>query len=137
MDTGVFALALENFDKKYRIPPGKKSTIVEPPNLATNEEKIDFFRGWFAGDGSVTVDRKRPRLELWSKSRKLLKWFREVLEQNGIESRIFYHKRKDQYLLSIGRIGDVINFYEKIVIPHPEKQEKLKFLVSRFLPPAI
>jgi len=38
--------------KKYRIPPGKKSTIVEPPHLTTNEEKIDFFRGWFAGDGS-------------------------------------------------------------------------------------
>lgn len=51
----------------------------------------------------VTVDRKRPRLELWSKSRKLLKWFREVLEQNGIESRIFYHKRKDQYLLRENR----------------------------------
>ena len=115
---------------KYNIPSGAKSKTIKPPNNLSRTDKIDFLRGWIAGDGSVTNERGRPKIEIWSKSNEMLGWFKNVLEKNGIESRLFYARKKDEYILRIGKKDSVKMFLNTISIPHPSKQEKLLTLCS-------
>jgi len=111
---------------KYNIPAGAKSMSIVPPKGLLPEAEIDFLSGWMAGDGSVTKDRTRAKLEIWSKSKSMMLWFGEVLLKNGIKSRMFFEKTKKEHILRIGRKEDVFLFYKKIKIPHPEKQAKLE-----------
>jgi DNA-binding transcriptional regulator WhiA len=116
--------------ESYNIPCGKKSKIIKPPDNLSKKDKIDFLRGWIAGDGSVTNDRNKPKIEIWSKSNEILKWLSIVLSENGIESNLFYARKKKEYILRIGKQNSVKLFSEKISIPHPFKQEKLLTLCS-------
>lgn len=115
---------------KYNIPPGAKSRTIKPPKLSELDEKIDFLRGWISGDGSVTRDRTRAKIEIWSKSLKILNWFKDVLLTMGINSRLFEERNKREYILRIGRKDDVELFYRKVKIPHPKKQEKMESFFS-------
>jgi hypothetical protein len=115
---------------EYNIPCGAKSKTIKPPINLSEKDRIEFLRGWIAGDGSVTRDRSKPKIEIWSKSNKILTWFEEVLKDVGIESRIFFDKKKDEYILRIERRSSVKLFLEKIPIPHPSKQERLLTLCS-------
>ena len=112
----------------YKIPVGRKSNIIQPPENLSLEDKIDFLRGWIAGDGSVTNERKRTKIEIWSKSKEILEWFREVLHEVGLESRMFLDRKKNEFILRIGKQNSVKLFYQRISIPHPEKQNKLNSL---------
>jgi len=77
------------FQEKFNIPVGSKSERIKPPNSLLNEkEKLEFLAGWIAGDGSITNDRGRPKIEIWSKSFDILNWFGKVLIEKGISSRI-------------------------------------------------
>lgn len=118
------------FQNKYNIPKGKKSAIITSPKLSKNKEKIDFFRGWFAGDGCVTKDRNRPRLFIWSKSEFIIQWFKEILSENNIESKIWFSKLKGEFILGINKMDAIKTFQKKIIIPHPKKQEKLFLLLD-------
>lgn len=111
---------------KYNIPAGAKSMSIKPPIGLLPAEEIDFLSGWIAGDGSVTKDRTRTKIEIWSKSKPMMLWFKKVLLKNGIQSRMFFEKNKEEHILRIGRKEDVFLFYKKIRIPHPEKQAKLE-----------
>lgn len=117
--------------EKYSIPSGAKSTRIQPPELGNFLARIDYFRGWVAGDGSVTNDRERPKIEIWSKSRNMLLWFKQLLSEINIESKFFVDKKRDKYILRIGKKQAVMDFYRKIIIPHPKKQRKLKEMVSK------
>jgi intein-encoded DNA endonuclease-like protein len=103
--------------------------VIEPPNLP-QEERLDFFRGWIAGDGSVTTEKGKPKIELWSKSEKMIKWFEEVLANNEIESRIYEERNKKEFILRVSKKEDVKKFYSLIKIPHPRKQQRLIDLCS-------
>ncbi len=116
-------------NKKYNIPSGAKSITIQPPNLNSLEEKNSYLSGWIAGDGSVTVDRTRVKIEIWSRSEVMISWFREVLKENGIESKIFKESNKNEFILRIGKKSEVMTFYEKIEIPHPRKQNRLRSLL--------
>ncbi len=116
--------------EEYRIPAGAKSYSINPPDLMELGRKIDYFRGWVAGDGSVTRDRTRAKIEIWSKSLVMLEWFKDILKEMKIKSRIFIEKKKKEYILRIGRKEDVEKFHDYIEIPHPEKQNKLEILLS-------
>ena len=115
---------------KFNIPKGKKSSKIKPPDLKTNKAKIDFLRGWFAGDGSVTTDKSRPRLEIWSNSKEIIFWIKEVLEENQIYPRIHFAKKTKQFLLDIKKRESVKTFHKIIEIPHPNKENKLNALLS-------
>ena len=119
----------ETLQKKFNIPSGKKSDRIKPLNSLSNEEKIGYMLGWIAGDGSVTTDRGRVKIEIWSKSSEILRWFKEILEENGIESRIWKSK-EDDFILRIGKKSAVQKFHEKWEIPHPEKEKKLTKLLN-------
>lgn len=57
------------------INPGKKSDIVDFPQLATDELKLNFIRGYFDGDGSIqkfTVDKRKRNCSISSNSDKML-----------------------------------------------------------------
>ena len=120
---------MRNLNRNYNIPIGKKSTTIKPPNL-TREEGLDFFRGWVAGDGSVTTEKGKPKIELWSKSEQMINWFKQVLDEHEIESRIYIERNKNEFILRVSKKQAVKNFYSLIEIPHPKKQEKLNKLCS-------
>ena len=112
-------------NKVYGIPRGKKSTI----KLSIPEkEMIDFILGWIAGDGSITVDRERPKIEIWSKDIRLIKVFRKFLSKKGIESSIF-KTSNNRFILRISKIDSVKKF-SRYRIPHPAKARKLKCLLA-------
>jgi DNA-binding transcriptional regulator WhiA len=115
---------------KFGIPAGAKSKIIGPPDLDSAKDEIDFLRGWIAGDGSVTTDQGRAKIELWSKSLNILSWFKHLLERKGIESRLFYDRKKREHILRIGKRNAIKLFYSTISIPHPKKQRKLHFLLA-------
>ena len=123
------AILWRELNRKYNIPSGAKPISIQPPNLNFIEEKNSYLSGWIAGDGSVTIDRTRVKIEIWSKSSSMISWFREVLKENGIESKIFEERNKNEFILRIGKRSEVMKFYEKIEIPHPKKQNKLRSLL--------
>ena len=116
--------------KKFRIPKGSKSKIIKPPLNLSLQEKIDYLRGWIAGDGSVTIDRTRVKIEVWSKNLDIILWFKCVLKEIGIDTRVFYEKNKKEHILRIGRKGPLRVFHTRIEIPHPRKERKLEALLS-------
>ena len=118
-----------NFNKNYNIPIGAKSLTIEPPELP-KEERLDFFRGWTAGDGSVTTEKGKPKIELWSKSEKMINWFQQVLADYEIESRVYIERNKKEFILRVSKRDAVREFHRLIEIPHPRKQEKLIRLCS-------
>ena len=120
---------VRKFNNKYAIPIGRKSDTILPADL-DQKESLNFLCGWIAGDGSVTTDRKRPKIEIWSRSRAIIEWFRCILEKEGIESRIFEERHKNEFILRIGKKESVIKFHEKAQIPHKRKQDKLSALCS-------
>jgi hypothetical protein len=119
---------LKKLQKEYGIPRGKKDKI-NLPKLSTRKE-IDFLLGWIAGDGSVTNDRTRAKIEIWSKDNDLLKRFHRILLKRNINSTMF-SATNNRFILRIGKIKDVKKF-SKYKIPHPKKRRKLK----AFLAPA-
>jgi len=123
------AKLVKEFNSKYAIPIGRKSDTIMPAIL-DQKESLDFLCGWIAGDGSVTTDRKRPKIEIWSKSKAIIEWFGNVLEKEGIESRIFEERRKKEFILRVGKKESVVKFYRKARIPHKRKQDRLSALCS-------
>ena len=123
--------------EKYKIPPGKKSIKIEPPDALSNEEEVDYLRGWFTGEGSPTkeVHHKngkiytQPKIELWVKNEKITKWIGKILSKLNISSSVYYDKKKEQYLTVIRKIESLKLFKEKIGFAHPEKERKFKNLL--------
>lgn len=115
----------------YSIPSGAKSLTIEPPKLEGIEQKIDFIGGWIAGDGSVTVDRTRPKLEVWSKSLSMLVWIRSVLIELNIKSMIFHARRRNLHILRVGQKAAVLELHRRLIIPHPGKERRLSTLCSK------
>ncbi|MEM5790829.1 MAG: LAGLIDADG family homing endonuclease, partial [Candidatus Aenigmatarchaeota archaeon] len=96
----------EKLNKIYGIPRGKKSRI----NLSIHEREVmDFILGWIAGDGSITVDRERPKIEIWSKDIRLIKFFQKFLFKKKIESSIF-KAFNNRFILRISKIDSVKRF---------------------------
>jgi DNA-binding transcriptional regulator WhiA len=116
--------------EKFKIPSGKKSEVDIIPEIDEIKDKIDFIRGWFSGDGSVTTDRGRPRLTIWSKSRGILGWIQQVLKELKIDSKIWFGKTRSKWLLTIGKQNSIKRFYKLIEIPHPKKERKLISLLN-------
>jgi len=121
----------EVLHNKLKIPLGKKSNIDIIPEIENSKDKLDFLRGWFAGDGSVTTDRGRPRLIIWSKSRGILEWMQNVLKENCIESNIWFARKRNKWLLTIGKQESIKKFHEIMEIPHPKKERKLILLLNK------
>ena len=116
----------KQFVNKYNIPPGSKSRTIKPPQNLTLDESMDFLCGFIAGDGSVTHDRTRPKIEIWSKSKELIIWFSLVLKKAHIQSRVFEDRKRSKFLVRIGKKEEFKKFSERYEIPHPQKQLRLR-----------
>ena len=115
--------------EKFKIPIGAKSGSINPPKNLDLKESLEFLSGWIAGDGSITTDRKRVKIEIWSKSINMLKWFSLILKQVGVSSRIWSASR-NRFILRIGKKDDICRFHKIIKIPHPRKENKLNHLLK-------
>ena len=116
---------------EYNIPSGAKSISITPPIGLDKKDKIDFLLGWIAGDGCVTNERTRAKIEIWSRSEKMITWFQKILDDNEIETRISKERKKKEHILRIGKQNMVRDFYKKFIIPHPKKQRRLRELLSQ------
>ncbi len=123
------AKLVKQLNKVYNVPIGNKSATIVPPNI-NQKESLEYIGGWIAGDGSVTIDRTRPKIEIWSKSSAIIHWVKDILEKETIESRLFTEKKKNMFILRIGKKEAVKKFYSKVIIPHHRKQIRLQQLCS-------
>jgi hypothetical protein len=117
---------LKRLEKEYGIPRGKKNGI-KLPKLSSRKE-MEFLLGWIAGDGSVSNERKRPKIEIWSIDRKLLIRFQRILLNRNISSSMF-DTSNNRSILRISKTKDVKRF-SKYTIPHPKKNRKLRTLLA-------
>ncbi len=115
----------------YCIPRGKKSETIDLPNIKFNE-KLDFIKGLFSRDGSISFDtknnKKYPQIIFWSKSNNLVINLKNFLEDLGIKCGLNFTESKDQYRLTIRERNSLIIFKKKIGFIHPEKQRRLDSL---------
>jgi len=89
------------------IPFGKKSDKVTIPSKIFSNERLAkcFIRGLFDADGCV-VNRKRKhekRIELFSKSRKLIEQLSIFLSNLGINNSVRFVKRDKGFIISISK----------------------------------
>ena len=85
---------------KNKVPHGKKSDIIEPPD---NVDKISHIRGLIDADGSlgITSDGK-PFISLCTSSEKIKEYFCNFVEEiTGVKSVIKRNKRDDVYNICI------------------------------------
>lgn len=113
-------------NKLYGIPRGKK-TSINLPKLPPRK-MMNFILGWIAGDGSVTTDRGRPKIEVWSKDGRIIQRFGKFLSQKKISSSIF-KASNGRFILRIGK-SQAVKKFSRYNIPHPAKARKLKRLLA-------
>lgn len=117
---------------------GKK----EIPDFITSNRELSkiFLRIFFGAEGSISIDRKYPKIEISTTTKKLQEQLQQMLLSLGIRSRIYsngIHIREKEsvkrFIKEIGvapvfRIGrgkfagmkkvDVLNFYLKYMSSH-------------------
>lgn len=126
-------------NEKFRIPAGKKSDILVPPDISGEEEIKSFLMGLFDGDSTIHTrkmrNKKVPRIRVMSTSSNILVWIKEQLGKFGINSgSLFSDKphgfgkkicyRLEIYGSAVKKFNDSIGYF------HPEKSEKIKNLIS-------
>ena len=102
---------VEYLNKRFKIPTGKKSSIIRIPEVISNnieEVKSNFLRGVIDGDGSI---KKNVGIELSSSSELFLEDIKLLLDSLSINSRKI-SKGKTCYIMSLGRIENLTRLYE-------------------------
>ncbi len=128
----------QKLTKEYAIPVGKKAETIIPPSNLDEADQIDYIRGWFAGEGSVSRDVHiengkayfTPEIMLWVKNKSISEWIYNFLNAMEIKAKFFYSAKKQQFLVIIRERKSVILFMEKIGFAHPEKAQKLKNILQ-------
>jgi hypothetical protein len=118
----------------------QSSSILNIPNI-DNSLISHFIRGFFDGDGSISISAKRPnlrRVEICSASKSFLFQIKNIIESNNINCPIFRRKNNNPsalYVLEWINIQDVTNLgkflYKDCTIYLNRKKEKfdtLKFI---------
>lgn len=126
--------------KVYGIPLGKKGDmrapklVLDSPVLASS-----MVRAAFDAEGNVqsrdALQKSTPRrIVITNTSRRYLKCVKLALWRFGIESRIYYEARSQRPILRLVVYGQerIRNFLKYVKPNHPEKQQKLKFLLSTY-----
>ncbi len=121
----------------FAIPMGKKSAIIKPPQVMTQAEVISYIQGWFAGEGSASLDvhfkngrrYSTAQIMLWVKNEFISAWLFQVLNSLGIKAKLFHSVKREQFLVIIRERASVFLFKDKIGFVHPEKREKLELLL--------
>lgn len=120
--------------KKYKIPSGKKSDILESPEITSEHEIMNFIRGFCDGDSSVHHRKMRkkfvPRIRIMSLSKKFLEWVREQLIKGGIRTGSPFidkpHGFGSKVCYRIEIYGTAVRkFKERIGYLHPVKSRKI------------
>lgn len=124
----------------YGIPFGRKSAIVEVPNIILESSSIvqrEFLKALFSGDG--TVSQNTYMVEYYSNSLKLLQGISYLLHQEGIACKIrkkttkLNGKEFISYRLYISSQENLMRFYHKIGFYSKSKQEKLKTMLAKYV----
>lgn len=115
------------FNRKFRIPFGKKSDRLLFPKHLSKREKLDFVKGYVDGDGSIYMDKRKrygivnyyPRIEIASQSKEFLQDMANFLYDLGIKSgQVTPGKRTMRVRIYA---NNAKNFIDKIGFSHPSK----------------
>lgn len=112
---------------------GKQGKLLKVPNLS-KELLPHFIRGYFDGDGSINISKKRPnlrRIEICSSSQEFVLQLKKILESLNISCPIFRKKHNNVsplYVLEWINSKDVLIlkefFYKDATIFLERKKEK-------------
>ena len=114
--------------KKYGIIENKSKFELNIPNVKMSLLR-HFVRGYFDGDGSISMvkNKKYCQVYICSVSKNILEEFKELLNKNKIQAKIYIEKRegksykiinkiynncKDMYTLRIEKHENLLKFYE-------------------------
>lgn len=118
---------------------GENSKNLKFPNLQNNLIN-HFIRGYFDGDGSVSIPKKRDksiRIEICGSSKSFLQEIKTILEENKIRCPIFREKHNNKsplYVLEWVYSKDIIDFanflYKNSTIRLNRKKEKFDIFLE-------
>ncbi len=102
-----------------------------PNQFKSREEKIEWIRAIFDCESYVGP----KNIQLQSVSEKGINSIKELLEEFGVNSKIYRYKRKKKkqntnYLLFISRKENIRKYLKLIGFNHPKKLKKLKILAG-------
>lgn len=102
-----------------------------PETIVTKDAKIEWLRAYFDCDGYVG----KKYIQLQSVNENGIKVIQKLLEDFGIESKIYDYTRKNKswninYLLNINKREMRIKFLREIGFNHPLKRKKLESLIN-------
>ena len=129
--------AWELLVKRYGVPTGAKSRIVEPPQKLENEEEIPYLQGWFDGEAWIEILRIRskqlheyPRIGFKIRSEPIRNWAVEMIRKRGI--RVTAYDRSDEtFGLWINGFNACELFRKRIGFGYSKKNQALKRLVAK------
>ena len=110
----------------------KKTNILQPPNI---EDKFvrHFIRGYFDGDGCITISNNISDVEILS-TEAMLDFIQNTLYENNIIDRKYpYSKRKQQQIVSRFRFSktqSLLNFFHYI---YDDSNRKLERKYNKFI----
>jgi hypothetical protein len=123
---------------KFKIPRGKKSDVLNCPEIFSTSEISNFIRGFCDGDSSPHYRRMRnklvPRIRIMSTSKSILEWIRNQLKKLNIGCSSPFMDMPHGFGCKVcWRIeiygNNVKTFVKKVGYLHPEKKEKLDKLL--------
>lgn len=127
--------------KEFEIPSGKKAFDLQKPKIKTKKGRTEFLRGLLDGDSSIfetkaTLRRKNkvykyfvPRIEFKSKSKPIVDWSLDLLKELGINPYIQKDPKFHRWFLDG---ANNMRKFDKIGFLHPQKQKKLKQIISSY-----
>ena len=118
---------VEILGKKFRICIGKKCNILKFPIDLTENEKINFLKGYVDGDGSLYIDKRKRyekiyryvRIEIASQTKEFLEEMRNFLQKLDIKcGEVTEGKRVFRFRIYS---KNAIIFLRKVGFSHPDK----------------
>lgn len=114
-----------DLSKNYNIVP-KKSLILKPPNILSEQTIISFIVGYIDGDGCIYYMKNgSPAINILG-THDMMIWVREnLLKIFNLTGNLGISKYKKQTVLRILSLGDIKQIYDYIIehdIPHLERK---------------
>ena len=94
-----YSKALLEFKKNFGLCVGKKDNVEIPKSILDSDYILDFIRGLFDTDGCLHFQKKYkevnyyPRLDITSKSKKLISQTDEILRNHGFTTSACFNNK--------------------------------------------
>lgn len=91
----------------YGLKPNKTFNI-EPPHFLLPEYRISYIRGYFDGDGSISLCKHTPQFRISGASKEIISWIKDCF---SIQYNIYTNLRIEREKLSQDRDWYILDYY--------------------------